>query len=148
VAWLKLIVKDQANYHRDNYLKLHKAESRLRTITHLVFLATFIAVGAHFFISKDWPPLLFFTAAGPALAAALHGAGTRLGVVHRIALSEETEPELNSIHENLENFDGAALPGEQGWRQLRELTLRAAIAMGSENTSWHQLVRREQDDFV
>jgi hypothetical protein len=150
LAWLDFIVADQAGYHERNHRKLHKAETRLGYATRLVFLLAVIAVLAHFtMLGKRWSgPLLFFTAAGPALAAALHGAGTRLGIRHRIALSQATEQKLNAIHDILTGRPEADPAEERDWPWLRQLAVRAAAAMGSENTSWHELVRREPDDFV
>ncbi len=96
------------------------------------------------------PYLLIPTAAGPAGAASLHGVRTRLGIVHRIALSRDTGAELRAIHDRLEQFrrDLGDMTPERAWSEIRMLAMRASTAMGSENTSWHNLVRREKDDIM
>ena len=156
-AWLQLIVSDQVEYHRRNRHKLERAEARLRRVTQLFFGLAFVAVvwqlievlseahsntEAH--SDNKWPLLL--TAAGPAFAGAFHGAGTRLGIVHRAALSEEMERELRSIDASLVPFlDAADTP--EAWGDVRRLAYEAANAMGRENTSWHGLVRRYRDEL-
>lgn len=149
LAWVRLFVRDQIDYHKKNHLKLHRAEERLRFITELIFLAAVIAVIAHFFFRhNDW--LLMVTAAAPALAAALHGAGTRLGIVHRTALSRDVERQLTKIDGELAALGaaaGGAVDEAEAWAQARRLTFQAAEAMGRENSSWHGLVRRYRDDL-
>jgi len=86
------------------------------------------------------------TAAGPAFAAALHGTGTRLGIVHRAALSSDVAKELAKIDEDLTAVETMP-PGEESWTQMRRLAFAAAEAMGRENSSWHGLVRRYRDDL-
>jgi hypothetical protein len=151
-AWLHLIVSDQLEYHRRNHRKLEHAEERLRRLTQIIFAIAVIAVVAHLIelspISHrhdEW--LLLITAAGPALAAALHGAGTRLGIVHRAALSEEMERELRSINVSLERFLKEPSDTPESWQAVRGLAYEAANAMGRENTSWHGLVRRYRDEL-
>jgi hypothetical protein len=151
-AWLDLIVQDQAVYHANNERRLEHAEKRLHDWAAGAFLLAVLAVLAHFLpqMPEVVPYLLIPTAAGPAGAASLHGVRTRLGVVHRIALSRETEAELNAIHVRLDQFRrnlGDMTP-ERAWLEIRTLAIRASTAMGSENTSWHNLVRREKDDIM
>ena len=97
--------------------------------------------------SIEWDLLLLLTAANPAFAAALHGAGTRLGIVHRIALSEQVWDKLDGINNKLDKFIEAppSVPEDKDWRNVRDLAREAADAMGEENLSWHGLVRRERD---
>ncbi|HEX8168344.1 MAG TPA: hypothetical protein VF601_21475 [Beijerinckiaceae bacterium] len=150
-AWLHCIVADQAKYHHRNHHKLEQAESRLRFTTQAIFVLTMIAVVAHFCSHAEG--LLFVTAAGPALAAALHGAGIRLGIVHRAALSLGVERDLRQIAEALDNLikhppspeDAPAV--KEAWREVRRLASKAAETMGQENASWHGLVRRYQDEL-
>ena len=91
--------------------------------------------------------LLLFTAAGPAFAAALHGAGTRLGIVHRAALSRGMEQTLQQIDANLiklmRRYASCRGPGARGTAPC----FRGGQAMGSENTSWHGLVRRYKEEL-
>jgi hypothetical protein len=154
-AWLELLVEDQALYHETNELRLEHAEIRLHNWAAGLFLLAVLAVVAHYFSKLPWiapvvPWLLILTAAGPAAAAALHGVRTRLGIVHRIALSRDTKAELDQIHTRLKQFklNLPNLPSERAWSEIRSLALRASNAMGSENTSWHNLVRREKDDIM
>jgi hypothetical protein len=151
-AWLRLIVSDQLEYHRRNHRKLEHAEARLRRLTQFIFFIAVIAVLVHLIELSpmlhrhdDW--LLLITAAGPALAAALHGAGTRLGIVHRAALSEDMERELRAIDASLLEFLNAPKDTAEAWREVRALAYEAANAMGRENTSWHGLVRRYRDEL-
>ena len=143
--WLRLIVDDQILYHQSNHRKLERAELRLRRSAQAIFLVAVVSVIAHFRFEFDW--LLLFTAAGPAFAAALHGAGTRLGIVHRAALSIDAERELALIAGALDRVRMSPLATvEQSWREVRRLAGAAAEAMGRENTSWHGLVRRYEHD--
>ena len=91
--------------------------------------------------------LLLFTAAGPAFAAALHGAGTRLGIVHRAALSLEMEQTLQQIDANLIKLMNGTHPAENPEPRCGALLSRRHEAMGSENRSWHGLVRRYREEL-
>jgi hypothetical protein len=151
-AWVHLIVFDQLRYHHGNHHKLERAEARLRGLTQLIFAIAVAAVLAHLIELSPWVHrhddwLLLITAAGPALGAALHGAGTRLGIVHRAALSEEVEKELRSIDAALVEFLKAPTDTPEAWTEVRRLAYAAANAMGRENTSWHGLVRRYRDEL-
>jgi hypothetical protein len=143
--WVQLIVRDQLTYHNRNHRKLECAESRLVLITQLIFVAAAACVLLHFVWHTKW--LLLGSAAGPALAAALHGTGTRLGIVHRAALSIDTEAELKKVRAALAEIIEAnpAAEDAEAWRKVRRQTFLAAEAMGRENSSWHGLVRRFQD---
>jgi|HubBroStandDraft_1064217.scaffolds.fasta_scaffold00037_46 hypothetical protein len=145
-AWLGLIVADQRTYHRLNHLKLHHAERWLRGFSLLIFVAAILAVVTHFFDPKHW--LLLVTAAAPAFAAAFFAAGTRLGIVHRTALSIEAERELAKVEAGIADLARGFPQDEAAWRELRRLASIAAEAMGRENTSWHSLVCRHRDEFT
>jgi len=143
--WLLLIVNDQIGYHNRNHRKLDHAETNLRRWTRGIFVVAVVAVLAHFFFAHaEW--LLYFTAAAPAFAAALHGTGTRLGIVHRAALSLEADTELTRIKTLLTDRKWDSANVTEDWRELRRIAYMATTAMGRENTSWHGLVRRYQDD--
>jgi hypothetical protein len=81
------------------------------------------------------------------LAAALHGAGTRLGFVHRAALSREMQKQLSDIFHSLDELIRTAASSTTAWHDVRALAYEAAKAMGVENTSWHRLVRRYRDEL-
>ena len=143
--WLRLIVADQIEYHYRNHHKLERAETRLGRASWAFFVASLAAVLAHFFY--DTHLILLATAAGPAFAAALHGAGTRLGIVHRAALSHDMELQLKEIDHNLEKIITASAVTVDAWAEVRRLAYKAAEAMGVENTSWLSLVRRYKDEM-
>ena len=149
--WLQLIVADQAQYHNGNHRKLKQAEETFDKIIEWLFTLAIVGVFLHLVLitiwSIEWDLLLLLTAANPAFAAALHGAGTRLGIVHRIALSEQVWDKLDGINKNLDSFIEAppSVPEDDDWRTVRRLARDAADAMGEENLSWHGLVRRERD---
>jgi hypothetical protein len=144
-AWVHCIVADQIEYHRRNHGKLEHVESWVGHATAGFFIIALLAVVMHPFTHWDW--LLILTAAGPAFAAALHGAGTRLGIVHRAALSLEMEQTLQQIDSNLTKLMEGAHSAEDPEREVRHLAFAAAEAMGSENRSWHVLVRRYRDEL-
>ncbi len=141
--WLLLIITSQMEYHRDNHDKLKRVESRLLLVKTIVFAIAIFAVAAHFHFHVTW--LLLLTASAPAAAAALHGAETRLGIVHRAALSEQMEKDLELLHDKLKEIIKAHPSTEVSWPVVRSVAREAAEAMGSENTSWHSLVLRERD---
>jgi hypothetical protein len=148
--WVDCIVADQILYHQLNRRKLARAEGSLRRIAALLFFAAIVAVLAELapalwacFPRLDW--LLLVTAAGPAFAGAFHGAATRLGIVHRVALSEDVERELVPIHAALTEIIGRPTETDESWAEIRDLAFRAAEAMGRENQSWHGLVRLQRD---
>ena len=145
--WMHLIVRDQIEYHRRNWQKLEHAERRLRLLTQSIFISAVLAVLAHLYLKMQEEWLLLFTAAAPAIAAALHATGTRLGIVHRVALSSEMDRQLTKIDNELVVRMRPSADDAAAWRELRHLTFEAAKAMGHENTSWHSLVRRYRDDL-
>ena len=140
VEWLDLIVHDQTKYHHDNHRKLHSAEKRFKLI---IAGLLFIAIGAvlfHLFFCES-RYLLFLTAFSPALAAALDGAVTRLGFIHRIELSRDSERRLGALHWQLRETANLT------WHEIRQIAASAASSMATEATTWHSLVRRQRDDF-
>jgi hypothetical protein len=140
-AWVRLIIVDQIDYHDRNYRKLKHAEHRLKRLAAGIFVAAIIAVVAHFWI--HWDALLLVTAAAPAFAAALHETGTHLGIVHRTALSFDMKTQLIRIKQGLDSLSATA----GRWSKVRELAYDATKIMGSENKSWHGLVRRYRDEY-
>jgi hypothetical protein len=156
-AWLRVIVADQAAYHDNNARKLQRAERVFRFLTTALFMLALAAVLAELILREEWLPgrwtgwlgegewLLFLTAVGPAFAASLQGAETRLGIVHRAALSEDTAERLARIDAALGAIVEAPRERVAAMETVRDLALDAAEAMGSENVSWHALLRRERD---
>jgi hypothetical protein len=159
VAWLDRFASEQAAYHHDNHRKLESAERRLHNLTESIFVLTLAVVVWQlwrYWTSIQPEPrlsLLLLTAFGPALAAAIHGAVTRLGMVHRAALSESMAQqltaicvELGTLRKKLGAMEISPMP-HIAWPEVRRLALLAAEAMGQENTSWHVLLAREPDDL-
>ncbi len=147
-SWLRLIVVDQMDYHERNHQTLERAEKSLRHITELIFVLSMAAVAAVLLGLHDHDPrFLMVTAAGPAFAAALHGAGMRLGIVHRAALSRDMSKRLKKIADALEQLVMGAASSPRALREVRELADGAAEDMGAENSSWHHLVRRYKDEL-
>ena len=110
-----------------------------------VFSAVFYVVFYFFHGEATWS--LVFTAGGPAFAAALHGIGTRLGIVHRAALSKDAADLLAGIEAKLDAVEKEPMSPTKYWQLVHGLAMEAAAAMSSENASWHTLVRRQRDDL-
>ena len=144
--WVQLIVADQMRYHEHNHLTLERAEKTLSAISTLIFVASMAIIAVILWIHDD-PRFFLATAAGPAIAAALHGAGTRLGFVHRAALSGDMHERLEKIFHALDELIRSAASSTKAWQKVRALAYAAAEAMGVENTSWHRLVRRYRDEL-
>lgn len=155
--WLQLIVEDQIRYHNRNHVTLERAEVTLNVVSAVVFVASILGVALPLFIPslrhdavppRLWPGYyLLLSAVGPALVAALHGAGTRLGFVHRAALSEDMKKRLTAIAESIDALIKSADGSMKAWQEVRALAYAAAEAMGAENSSWHRLVRRYRDEL-
>jgi len=149
--WVDCIVDAQIKYHKSNRHRLECAENSLRGMAKWLFFAALAAVVAEIALrllgDGEWPPLLLATAAGPAFAAAFHGAATRLALVHRIVLSEDVERELRPIHEALSEIVHRPDLKPDAWAEIRKLAFDAGEAMGRENRSWHGLVRLQQDNL-
>jgi hypothetical protein len=148
ISWLRCVVSDQLDYHRTNHLKLELAERRGKRISLLIFLLVIVVAGYEITstgpgVHPLWP--LLVTAGGPALVAALHGAMTRLGIVHRAALSWLAQRDLKPILDELIDIEGRPVKTDEVWEDVRALAFRAAEAMGRENTSWHGQVRLQRD---
>lgn len=148
--WVDCVVNDQITYHANNHRKLDRVETSLRRVAALLFFAAMLAVLAelaprmwHCLPHLAW--LLLVTAAGPAFAAACHGAATRLAIVHRIALSEDVERELQAVHVALVEIIRRPALDDAAWTEIRKRAFDAAEAMGRENQSWHSLVRLQPD---
>lgn len=145
IEWLRLIVEDQRLYHADNFRKLEQTKNGLERLTFVIFAGAAAGVLGHLYNHQDvW---LFATAGLPALGAALHGAGTRLGIVHRAALSNDAAKELAGLAHDLDRLGKSTLSDEVRWAELRSLTESAAEVMGRENSSWHGLVSRYTDEL-
>jgi hypothetical protein len=145
LQWLRLIVEDQRIYHQGNYRKLEQMKNGLELLTFVIFI---IAAGGVIMHLRDHQDVWLFATAGfPALGAALHAAGTRLGIVHRAALSNDTAKALARLECQIDELGKSRQSAEILWTRLRLLTESAAEIMGRENTSWHGLVSRYTDEL-
>lgn len=144
--WVQLIVADQMHYHEHNHHTLERAEKSLSAASTFFFVIS-IALVVVVLLGYHDPRFFLATAAGPAFAAALHGAGTRLGFVHRAALSTDMNKRLKEIFYSLDAVIKSAASSTAAWHDVRALAYAAAEAMGAENTSWHRLVRRYRDEL-
>jgi hypothetical protein len=144
--WVQLIVDDQMRYHEHNHITLERAEKSLGAVSTGLFALSMLTIVAGL-RGEHAPSLLLLSAGGPALAAALHGAGTRLGFVHRAALSREMHKQLKEISFALDERIRTAGSSGTDWQEARAQTYEAAKAMGAENSSWHRLVRRYRDEL-
>jgi len=162
--WLQMIVADQMHYHEHNHHTLERAEKSLNRISTIAFAISVLGVVLPLCVPSlhdlsmvlPWlapaqhdpdPRFLIISAAGPALTAALHGAGTRLGFVHRAALSHDMNARLKQIFQALNELIRTAGLSKTAWNEVRALAYAAADAMGAENSSWHRLVRRYRDEL-
>jgi hypothetical protein len=107
-----------------------------------------VAVISHFFIHLDW--LLIFTAALPALAAALHGILTKLEWSRIHHQSKHTHDQLillkGILNEDLNNnrFEKNSF---ENLLYLRSLCERAAHIMSEENNQWQSLLSSQEPEI-
>lgn len=145
--WVQLIVGDQMHYHEHNHHTLERAERSLAIFSTALFVASMGMAAVLAWTHEHGPFALLLSAGAPAFAAALHGAGTRLGFVHRSALSREMHEELKQIFHSLDKLIRTAESSAGAWPEVRAQAYAAAKAMGAENTSWVRLVRRYRDEL-
>jgi hypothetical protein len=135
------VVQDQAKYHHGNHEKLHHVHHGLHRLSIGLFIATTLAVPAHFLLHADW--LLVFTAFFPALAAAIHGLATKLEIARLSSQHAATAHELAHIDVALRDVGCREGNDWQDWLRLRQLTLSAAAIMSDENGQWQQLISQQ-----
>jgi hypothetical protein len=151
LTWTTQIIQDQVTYHETNEKKLDCMEGRIRLMVYACFVGACLAVMCHFI--SEWQPILLFTAALPALAAALNGIGERLNLVHRASESKTVVSELKKVDSKLSKvktaIDGLiknqqTIPDEY-LAVIRCLAKKAGAAMMQENERWHALLSRQRD---
>lgn len=132
------VINDQHKYHLDTYKTLHRLEHRLHGLTKWAFVSTVIAVSGHFVIHAEW--LLIFTAALPALAAAIHGVIT-MNEMGRVGhLSNHTYHQLEHLAESITRLDQLNLDDARYFVQLRNITHESASVMSNVNRQWQDLI--------
>lgn len=142
-GYVHSVVKDQEDYHRRNHHKLHVAHMRLHMISSGLFVATALAVLAHFALHADW--LLIGTAFLPALGGAIHGVSSKLEIARIAGQSAATEHRLSHLAKAIRSMGGHG--GLETWLGLRQLVLEAARIMSDENAQWQQLIEHQETGF-
>jgi hypothetical protein len=130
------LIEDQLKYHQRKHKYEHKLHNRLHTFSLALFILTFMAVIAHFFV--HWPLLLLATAGFPALAAAIHGILT-------MSETERIADQSGEMAKLLQKYKLAldALPTEETLSNLlltRNLAAQVVTTMVNENQTWNSLV--------
>ncbi len=141
--YVSRVIADQRGWHHRNNHKWHQLHHRLHQLAVALFVATVLAVVMHFILHAPW--LLICTAFFPALAAAIHGLGTKLEIV-RIAGQSAVTTEVLADLERAINCSGHE-DGWADWLRLRHLALEAARSMSDENEQWQQLIRDQGADL-
>ncbi len=137
-AYVRKVIDDQYSYHKKNYHTLHTLEHRLHGLTQTAFVLTVLAVMGHFVIHAQW--LLIFTAALPALAAAIHGIVTMNEMGRVSQLSKHTCHHLEHLLESLSRLDKLGLDEGRYFVHLRNITHESAAVMSNGNRKWQDLI--------
>ena len=165
------IVNDQCDYHRNNgndQCNNHKdaikskamLHHRLERIAILLFVMTGIAIVLHLSIHAEWLSryVLIFTAALPAMAAAIHGVLTKMEFKRLAQQHTNTFKKLENIISLLEELypdvdqSGPQVTdnSEPEWlrfRRLQQLALHAASTMSDENRQWQELLSNQDTEI-
>jgi hypothetical protein len=133
---IKAIIENQLEYHKNKHEKEHKLHHHLHMFSIILFIATLVAVVAHFFV--HWPWLLIATAGFPAVAAAIHGILT-------MSESERIAEQSSEMAEQLKNYQRALceLPNDESWATMlatRNLAAQVVTTMVNENQTWKSLI--------
>lgn len=137
--YLKAIINGQISYHKTTQSKCHRLSHALHQGTTIAFGVSAIAVIGHFILHADW--LLIFTAALPALAAALHGIGTQNELRRLELLSASTVRALTEILAAFEHLPPASSANDTSWINMRRLAAEALKVMSNVNEQWEDLIR-------
>jgi hypothetical protein len=135
------VIKNQCSYHQKTHKTLHAIEHRLHWLTKLAFVMTGLAVIGHFVIHAQW--LLIFTAAMPALAAAIHGIVTMNEMGRVSQMSSHTHHQLNHLLESISRLDALHFDDARFFIQLRNITHESASVMSNVNRQWQDLIEHQ-----
>ena len=144
-AWVHCIVADQIAYHRRNHSKLDRVESWM-SVGHRSALLHRAYCGRG----------SLGDSLGMAAAVYRRWAGIRRGLAWRGNAARHRAPRgaepgdgttLQQIDANLIKLMDGTHSAENPESEVRRLAFAAAEAMGSENRSWHGLVRRYRDEL-
>jgi hypothetical protein len=133
------VIGGQIKYHERVNLVLHVTVHRLHRLTYVAFGLTFLAVIAHFFLHAEW--LLLFTAALPALGAAIHGVVSANEMERVASMSRAIAERLQQTVVGLEKIRFSDEAAESmAWLRMRSLASRAAHVMSDTNRQWQELI--------
>ncbi|MEI6269708.1 MAG: hypothetical protein WCP01_12580 [Methylococcaceae bacterium] len=135
------VIKDQCSYHQKTHKTLHAIEHRLHWLTKLAFIMTGLAVIGHFVIHAQW--LLIFTAAMPALAAAIHGIVTMNEMGRVSQMSNHTHHQLTHLLKSISRLDALQFDDARFLIQLRNITHESASVMSNVNRQWQDLIEHQ-----
>jgi len=149
-TYIQSVIEDQSNYHVDTRDKLKRTHNILHKMSFMFFVATIVAVAAHFFVHSDL--LLFATIGLPAIAAAFYGISTKLELMRLVNQSDLTLKNLNNVKAafNKLKVKDMGAPGVRkwgDWLDIRYLTLEAAHIMSQENTQWQGLIEQQEPEL-
>lgn len=145
---LKDLVDDQLDYHKNNATKLHTLHHRMHKVSMALFIMTVIAVIAHFFVYASW--LLIFTAAFPALAAAMHGILTKLELSKIHNQSHQLVHQLENLSAVLQkDLDNKWFERErvENFVYVRALYEQATRLMSQEAEQWQDLIASQEPEL-
>ena len=135
------VINDQCIYHQKTHKNLHAIEHRLHWLTKFAFIMTGLAVIGHFAIHAQW--LLIFTAAMPALAAAIHGIVTMNEMGRVSKMSNHTHHQLKHLLESISRLDALHFDDAHYFMQLRNITHESASVMSNVNRQWQDLIEHQ-----
>lgn len=142
------LIQGQIDFHHSTAARLKTIHRTMHTVALVLFCMSLVSVAAHLLlpIYGAHPPayLLFATAFFPALAAALHGIGTKLEVARLEKQSHTTHERLSALKPIIEEY--ANVPHADPWQQtlyLRSAILSAAGIMSDEAQSWSALIAQQ-----
>ena len=121
---------------------MHVAAHRLQLATLLMFIMTTVAVLLHFVLHADW--LLIFTAALPAIAAALHGIKVQLEFERLAASSKQMAAVLAEIVSAVEFASYSSETDYLQWLRLRSLIAGASTLLAGAANRWEDVVRHRR----
>lgn len=141
-AELKEILKDQQNYHERAAHEMHHVGHRLHVLTIWMFVMTTLAVISHFVVHASW--LLIFTAALPALAAAMHGIKVQLEFDRLSISAEQVSESLLALLGELQEVTASSGDSGEIWLRSRSIIGRACEVLAGSASQWQAVVRHRQ----
>lgn len=142
------LIEGQIGHHEKTANRLKRTEYIMHCVAGALFILALISVAAHLVLPL-WGAhapayLLFVTAFFPALAAALHGIGSKLEIARLEKQSHATHEHLSALKRVIDGH--ATVPHVDPWQQtlyLRSAILSAAGIMSDEAQSWNALIAQQ-----